>query len=73
MKGEGIIEYALTFALVIVVIIVILALASIFSSDNPCFKTTSQTTYEYRNDQVEQCLKSEQYSRDECIRLVSGK
>ena len=69
MKGQGLVEYALILILVAVVVLVILAI--ITNGNNPC--AIDKTTYECRNYQVEQCLKSEQYSREECIALVGGK
>lgn len=78
-SGQGLIEYALILVLVAVVVIVILALlgpaiGNVFSNHtgDPCYYQNNKTSYACRNYQVSQCLKAEQYTRDECIALVGG-
>lgn len=79
MRGQGLVEYALILVLVTVVIIVILALlgptiGNIFQNiqngiGSPCANSQS---FECKNYRVEQCLASEEYSREECIALIGG-
>lgn len=71
-KGQGLVEYALILILVAVVVIVILAVlgpnvGNLFNK--PCMSADS---FECKNARVEQCLASEQYSREECIALMGG-
>lgn len=68
MKGQGIIEYALFLILVAVVVIVLVLVLS--GSNSACFM--DKTSFACKNQRVEECLKSEQYTREECIALIGG-
>ncbi len=51
------------------IFIVALTLANLL---NPTGDQCKDNTFECRNHQVELCLKSDQYTRAECIQLVGG-
>lgn len=59
--------YLGVFIVVAVVATVIVFLVSYGFNDDYC----TLNTFHCRDHQVQMCLKSEQYSRDECIKLVS--
>jgi pilus assembly protein Flp/PilA len=76
MKGQGLVEYALTLLLVAVVVIIILAIlgpsiGNMLTNgiDTRCSNAQS---FECKNARVEKCLASEAYSREECIALIGG-
>lgn len=76
MRGQGLVEYALILILIAVVVIVILAIlgpaiGNVFNGvvNNPCLSSQS---FECKNHRVEQCMTSEDYSREECIALIGG-
>lgn len=75
MKAQGLVEYALILILIAVVVIVILAMlgpaiGNLFDNKvNPCIYEQS---FACKDARVEQCLQSEQYSREECIALIGG-
>ena len=60
-----------TIILITVFIVGVIVLANARIHETPC--TLNQpTTFECRSYQVDQCLKSELYTREECIALVGG-
>lgn len=69
MKGQGLVEYALILVLVAIVLIVIIAALSPVLQGNPCVRPESFECVDYR---VQECVKTEQYTRDECIVLIGG-
>lgn len=76
MRGQGLVEYALILILIAVVVIVVLALLGPAIGSmlgNPVLASCmNQQSFECKNAKVEQCLASEQYSREECIALIGG-
>lgn len=81
MKGQGIAEYVFILVFTAVILIVLLALLGP-SIDNIIANMTkpqevqnleyAQQVFDYRNRLVTVCLKSEAYTREECIVLASG-
>jgi Flp pilus assembly pilin Flp len=65
MKAQGLVEYALILVLIGVVAIVLLIL---FTSGGLCFE--DKWTCAARK--VDQCMASEHFTREECIRMISG-
>jgi hypothetical protein len=64
-------------AAMIITIVGVLALALLFIKaftddvrSNP--QNCNNNSFECRNIQVQECVKSEQYTRDECIKLVGS-
>jgi NADH:ubiquinone oxidoreductase subunit 3 (subunit A) len=72
MKAQGIVEYALILVLVLVVVVVVLGVLSPFVDPNrpPCSK--NEASFECKNWKVQQCLKTEQYTKDQCVILIGG-
>lgn len=78
MKGQGIVEYVLILFLAAVVIIVMVAVlgptvANILSNGfdtGPC--RSDKSSVECKLQKVEQCMKTEQYTKDQCVTLVGG-
>lgn len=70
-KGQGLVEYALILVLIAVIIIVVVSLLG-SAINSPChdYKDTSFVCRDY---QLQQCIKSEKYSEEECMALVGGK
>jgi len=81
MKGQGIVEYVLILVLCVVVVVIVIALVgpsvgNIMSNitnrinDN---STCTNNTFECRQTQFQKCMKTELYTRQECIDMVGGK
>jgi hypothetical protein len=69
MKGQGIVEYVLVLVLIAVVVICFLAVfGPLFSG--VCGLGHSQ--FECSDSKVQECLKTEQYTKDQCVILVGG-
>lgn len=67
-------------AIVVIIVIVavvgaigIVVLVIQFQNNPPVCIKTDDLSYQCRDYQVQQCLKDEQYTREECISLVGGK
>lgn len=73
MKGQGMVEYALIAVLIVVLLIVIVATIGPkigVIQEDPCF--TQPGSFECRDAQVNQCLETERYTKDQCVILVGG-
>lgn len=78
MKGQGVVEYLLILILCAVVAIVILAVlgptvGNILQNGidtGPCWRDTASV--ECKIAKVEQCMATEQYTKDQCVTLVGG-
>jgi len=72
MKGEWII-YAVSFIVILVLVgvlaWVILGLVNGLRSDDPCW---TGTVFECRDSRVQECMLTEQYTKDQCVTLVGG-
>lgn len=72
MKAQGLVEYVLILILLAVVIFVMLAmLGPAFGNmaNAPCWNETSQACIDHR---VNECLKTERYTMDQCVNLIGG-
>ena len=73
--GQGIIEYALWIILALILIAALLGILTLGVAKlsgiakNPCAITRS---FECSDYQVEQCLASEKYTKEQCVQLVGG-
>lgn len=72
-KGQGLVEYAIVIVLVIAVIVIVIALfGQVLTGVNQC-SDSKDMSFKCRDYQLQQCIKSEKYSQDECMALVGGK
>lgn len=78
MKGQGLVEYAVILVLCVVVVVVVLmmigpSIGNVFSKmayGVNANSTCNNSSFECRETQLKKCLKTEQYTRQECIDLV---
>lgn len=64
------------FVVIFILVVVVLgasAVSALIQQTNTPASTYAQNDFNYRNLLVQACLKNEQYSREECIILASGK
>lgn len=73
-KGQGLVEYAVVLLLIMVVIIIVVTLLSTVLTN---VTETAQdiiesqpSAFEVRQQFVNECLASEQFTREECITLA---
>ena len=72
MKGQSLVGFILVCLLIAAGILIVIWLASnlIFNDGhNPCWIADSFTC---KNSRVEECLKTEQYTKDQCVILIGG-
>lgn len=69
MKGQGIFEYILILVLVVVIVIVVIG---VFAPVLTGVCGIGHSQFECNDSKVQECLKSEQYTKDQCVILVGG-
>lgn len=76
MKDQGIGEYIFILVLVVVVVIAVLEILApaadrLLHDKSMCY-THDEKSMECINERMEACLKTEQYTKDQCVILVGG-
>jgi pilus assembly protein Flp/PilA len=81
-KGQGLIEYLVIIGMVVIVVVVILLLlgpsigniiSNISSGKTPDCYGVTDSTFRCKDYQIQQCIKSEKYTENQCIAIVGGK
>lgn len=79
-NGQGIIEYVVALVIIIVVVVVVVAavvgvfniVSNAIDASGGLANVLGDYEFNLRDAIVQECIKSEHYTRDECIRLAGA-